>query len=517
MKKVNNLFLILTGFPRTDKDSRVDFQKLCDYVEDIGVLRYEDKLKILAIVTRHHSPQIREEGQYKEDVPFTGKYFDNLWDGLRGISHNPKNTPEDRWFLEDRPLPAEEKHQRALLGLIKYPRMLKHVIRKLDAAWESLHGNCDYMDLLDLTILKFSEEPFFDFIVENIFVLQRDNSVLLAEYDSDEEVKHVAIIPERDKIKRRKLIENDPVIKSWEGRKEKFAADNEFDKDDLDIILDMLFHGALISPANILRTPRTRSVFNRRPVDYFERIRTEYVPDDQNDQILFRAIYKWNNGDKDDLLDLILNGQFVEQVVIGHLQTHRWRNLAMAEHWQLVEAAIERLKARRRTEEDFDVDTALVNWIHFSLKNVYIGDTKKEYIAMALTQAVFHTAFSGEHFDNAIDLIQSEEFAETLTENFAKSAALENENKIFAYYAIMTLCFDDKGQEKEANGLFTEIFGENSGILMEQLSKCNLLPLLDEIYVINGEKVSGGLTQNNINQVQEAAKRYLSVHNRHEG
>ena len=156
----------------------------------------------------------------------------------------------------------------------------------------------------------------------------------------------------------------------------------------------------------------------------------------------------------------------------------QWISIVDTEHWLLVETAIDLLK-KNNMEADVHLGTIeeqLTHWFHFAFINFGypdFGRPTKEHIPMALTLALQNATSTLEQF--------------------------------FAYYAITTLCFDDNGQEKEPNELYTYFF-ERDQAIMNVLLQYN--PPMNEKYVSSCD-----LTQDKIDRVKRAAQRWLSCNN----
>jgi hypothetical protein len=218
----------------------IDFGKLCDYIRDMGTISQQDKFVILSKIAKQHTEEL-----YQDDVKFSDDTFPQL-----------RRDDSDQRIWQNEILDLWEEiysYQRVLLDLIDTPRTLKMIIRDLHMAWQKLHGEVDYMELLTLTVLRNVDAPIFDFICNNIYRLRNGGN-------------------DRPKI----------------------------DNADLQKIIDSLFDPL---------TKYERSIRKTVPVDYFARIINEYVPPEESDQAQLRTIYNWNIGSKEDavLIDRIVN------------------------------------------------------------------------------------------------------------------------------------------------------------------------------------------------------------------
>jgi hypothetical protein len=236
------------------------------------MISFQQKLTIFLKIAQYHTKQA-----YPYDIVPEKRFFSDLSDNeedqyvLSDVDeHNTiseSNNDEDTHVLSASmlELSSNEDIWHVLLNIITTPRTLKHVIRDLDAAWKQLHGECDYMELLILTILRWSDVPIFDFIRENLTVFR------LHQKTSKEQIKA-------------------------------FITNNNFSEQDLLLILDKLFPKE--QPGEYARRIcNTKSV-----IDYFSRILKKFVPEYESDQKQLKAIYNWNSGDKNqDIIDIIVN------------------------------------------------------------------------------------------------------------------------------------------------------------------------------------------------------------------
>jgi len=239
LRDTKHISFIITGFYRRKKESdkeydeHIDFAKICDYTDEVPMISNKDKYDCLVKIAEYHNDEnvLKPETQNGEDSP--------IW------------SKSDYLLI---PYP-----HRALLELIDTPRLLKIIIRDLDAAWKKsrLRGECDYMELLMLTVLRNLDDPIFDFILENLSKLRgRDAG-----------------------------IKKDQTYEQYQP------------------ILDWLFF------QDSIPTKSARRICNEVPIDYFVRIVNEHVPEDHSDQKQLRAIQNWNNGTdgetKEALIEII--------------------------------------------------------------------------------------------------------------------------------------------------------------------------------------------------------------------
>lgn len=147
LREVEGLSFILSA--RTGAE--IDFTKLCDRQEELFPLDRDEVLDVVAKV------QTLCLDGYPEDVG-TSESVDLLY-------HNPLFSDEvayTRWYWFS-----------ALPPLLNTPRGLKTALRRTVDAWERLHGEVDFHDLLMCSTLRTVAPAAFDFLRANFTVLRR--------------------------------------------------------------------------------------------------------------------------------------------------------------------------------------------------------------------------------------------------------------------------------------------------------------------------------------------------------
>jgi hypothetical protein len=274
----SNLSLILAGLPYKE-DLRIDFEKLCDHIETIADMDINTIKDLLRKIASHHN------SQFPDDVKLDSKFFPSGYDYPH--DHDIQRFLENN-FLEDVDARSQGRlsHSNAfrlLMGGVT-PRTLKHIIRHLDSAWQSLHGECDYVELLLLTILRYAANNLFGFIQHNIDDFRG------------------AISPPTFKI-------NQALVSGINN------PDFRLSPDIVVYWLNFLFPGLnLVLDPTVTGTnsiKNARGIVNLFPVDYFNRILSEIRPDEKiSDQRALRAIQNWNNNSNtQELVDLLCECQ----------------------------------------------------------------------------------------------------------------------------------------------------------------------------------------------------------------
>jgi hypothetical protein len=254
LRETKHISFIITGFYRwNDKeDKRIDFAKICDYITETPKLSDQNKIACLMNLVAHHNENVIK----------------------------PQTNQDNPTFIDQ-----SEPHWNALINLIDTPRKLKTIIRDLDAVWSEgkLRGECDYVELFALTVLRNGDDPVFDLIEQNLSELRNQYGQV-----REESIKTIETYNKRH-------TEQYTQILDW-----LFIQDQESLPQDL-------------SPPKIARRICKKSLVsymdnagNRdfmENVDYFKRIVTERVPKWESDQMQLQAIEDWNsNNDKKELL-----------------------------------------------------------------------------------------------------------------------------------------------------------------------------------------------------------------------
>ena len=133
----------------------IDFSKLCDGIDLLPPMKYEEVGVILATAVRYWvslyddidarppPPPHRSKLQL-ESVGVVGGAFEYL-----------------RRVAPDTPLGH-------LARLLETPRHLKHVLRRVDLTWRQLHGEADLEDIIIVAALRESAAPAYEFLVARI-------------------------------------------------------------------------------------------------------------------------------------------------------------------------------------------------------------------------------------------------------------------------------------------------------------------------------------------------------------
>lgn len=152
--------------------------------------------------------------------------------------------------------------------VVRTPRLLKTILRRVVQSWETLHGEIDFDDLLVANVLRFGAPEAYDFLLEN----HREIRGLQSE----------GVLKEKEKRKERLRIKWDGISKSasWD-----VTAGEE--------LLAFLFPSWATQPY-IHQEEIPQGVMNSTPTDYWLRLNIQEVNEDEvRDQDTLHAMIDW--------------------------------------------------------------------------------------------------------------------------------------------------------------------------------------------------------------------------------
>jgi hypothetical protein len=221
-----------------------DYRKLCDIIEVVPRLEPARVGRVLGVAYSH----------WLSDFTFVEPFSDRTKRDRMAVGE-PGNTllAYVRRVHGDTPV-------HALTALLNSPRNIKHFIRRMESAWQRLHGEVDIDDLIVLTALRTGGDRAFDFLVRNID---------LARQKTDRFTTNVK--------------------PSWEA-----LLAHESDKASVEALVDLLEIEQLRGEHLQVGGERPQAVHLDEPVDYFRRALSERLtPDDVPDQTVLADIDEW--------------------------------------------------------------------------------------------------------------------------------------------------------------------------------------------------------------------------------
>jgi hypothetical protein len=276
-----NLSLILAGLPYKE-DLRIDFEKLCDHIITVPYINIDMIINIFKIIISYHSTQFSHDVKLDDHlIPSNENCYD------RNINHFIKNNFLMDVYNGEQGSISYDEAFRLLMERVT-PRTLKHIIRHFDSAWKNLHGECDYVELLLLTILRYAANDLFGFILHNIEDLRLARNTTPNTKRLVNEIENIS------------------------------NSNNRLDRNVVIYWLNFLFSGI----NHLLNSSKTQSsgkkyarqIAYSSPVDYFKRILNETLSDNEiSDQKILHAIQNWNNNNNtQELVDLLSECQYPE-------------------------------------------------------------------------------------------------------------------------------------------------------------------------------------------------------------
>ena len=257
LRQLDGCTFVLAG----DTDSGVDFSKLCDTIERVPIVGVDQVVRIFWFAYQH-------------------------WISANSdIDPHPDRTEGDKLEFRSSDLgdllarlqqPGWETAQADLLSLLRTPRALKHVIRRVDQAWSNLHGEAELDDIVIISALRYGAPDAFEFLLANIDraregpnPLQPDTGSVKGEWE-----KLLASLPSGKAVQR--LVDLLGIAELSRG----------FQDD------------ASLSP---------QGVRIEDPVDYFSRVVAERIgPEELRDQEVLRHIEQWKSGEAEPLVNRLV-------------------------------------------------------------------------------------------------------------------------------------------------------------------------------------------------------------------
>lgn len=277
-----------------------DFPKLCDSIELVPPVEVEHVARLLKVAYDHWRAQFadidphpnrRREDKLRLDLALPG----GMADYLRRTGRDP---PLD-----------------ALVALLDTPRALKHVLRRVDDSWNSLHGEAELADIIAVSALRHGAEPAYRFLLSNIDP---------ARHEPDD------MFPKTKKIK-----------DEWAQVLQEVSSPSA-----VQALVDLL--GVKQLTKNGIRSAPTspQDVSESEPVDYFRRIVAEDLsPTELRDQTVLRDIDAWKNSRTGPLLERLIAATETDDEY-ARVWEHFSRRHTDDELLELASSLVHALKAR---------------------------------------------------------------------------------------------------------------------------------------------------------------------------
>lgn len=296
--------------------ARLDFPKLCDSIELVPPVEVDQVARIVKVARDHWRtkfsdidphPNRRDGDKLRLDEALAGGMIEYM-------RRTGRATPLD-----------------ALVALLDSPRALKHVLRRVDYAWDNLHGEAELDDIIIVSALRHGAEPVYRF--------------LLADIDA---ARHK---PD-DMFPRTKDIKDE-----WTRVLAKVPAAAAAQK-----LVDLMEIEQLTKDTIRTGTDSPQSVQVSEPVDYFRRIVAEELsPSELRDQVVLRDIDQWKDTRRGPLLDRLLQSSEADDEY-ARVWEHFADRHTDAELMELVEHLVARMKERDGSDAAADHRALIGVW-----------------------------------------------------------------------------------------------------------------------------------------------------------
>jgi hypothetical protein len=203
----------------------------------------------------------------------------------------------------------------ALVSLLRTPRALKHVLRRVDYSWSNLHGEAELDDIIIVSALRHGAEPVYRF--------------LLADIDA---ARHKA----DDMFPRTKNIKDE-----WSRVIAEVSAGSAVQK-----LVDLMGIEQLTTDTIRTGSDSPQGVHVSEPVDYFRRIVAEELsPSELRDQAVLRDTDEWKATRSGPLVERLLQSSDASDEY-ARVWEHFADRHTDAELMELVQLLIARIKER---------------------------------------------------------------------------------------------------------------------------------------------------------------------------
>jgi hypothetical protein len=280
--------------------ARLDFPKLCDSIELVPAIEVDQVARILKIARDHWRtkfsdidphPKRRDGDKLRVDEALSGGMMDYM-------RRTGRSTPLD-----------------ALVALLDTPRALKHVLRRVDYAWDNLHGEAELDDIIIVSALRHGAEPAYRFLLADIDAARHEPDDMFPRTKDvkDEWTRALATVPAASAAQK---------------------------------LVDLMQVEQLSKDTIRAGTDSPQGLQVSEPVDYFRRIVAEELsPSELRDQEVLRDIDQWKESRRGPLLDRLLQSSEADDEY-ARLWEHFSDRHTDAELMELVERLVARIKER---------------------------------------------------------------------------------------------------------------------------------------------------------------------------
>jgi vacuolar-type H+-ATPase catalytic subunit A/Vma1 len=156
LREVPRVSFVLSFDP---SHGQLDYTKLCDVIELVPPVNPEHVQRLLMVAYGNWSNAYATDrlpgGQRASRLDLAGPEGDLAEYVRRSYQNSPAY---------------------AITDLVKSPRRLKHLVRRVNRVWTNLHGEVDLDDVIVLSALREGAPEVFDFLVQNIDLARQESS-----------------------------------------------------------------------------------------------------------------------------------------------------------------------------------------------------------------------------------------------------------------------------------------------------------------------------------------------------
>jgi hypothetical protein len=294
----------------------VDCEKLCDIIERVPALDFKQVARVFTVAFSHW----RSAYSYIDPHPDRNKgdklrLDEALMEGLMDyVQRTGQDTPIH-----------------ALLSLLGTPRALKHVLRRVDRAWQYLHGEAELDDIVIVAALRHAAEPVYHFLLANI-----------------DAARH-----KPDRV----LSRTQTVKADWDKLLDELPCREASQR-----LVNLLGIDQLSKEQTTAAMSSLQGVHLSDPVDYFSRIVAEQVgPDEIRDQSVLQDIASWQASRGGPLITQLVAAS-AQDVQYPRVWEHFAKRHSHDEWLELTSVVVEKILARDQSAASDDHPAISALW-----------------------------------------------------------------------------------------------------------------------------------------------------------
>lgn len=369
-----------------DNGSLIDPYRTCEWDERITIDKEHIRKILETFVTEQHN-------RFPHDYSLRKKGADKTTSRSSLFPSNPFLALR---FHDAKRLPAD-----SLIELLSNPRVIKKVLRRTAAAWELLHGEVRFDDLLLINTLRLTAPATLDFILRNHSKLEvdpREGHGMYGSYN-DQEIKN----------------SRESLEQSW-----KETAQILGDKSQLSLdLVQTLYHDWNVQHY-YSHENAPQSLGTEQPTSYLNRCVSERFSGVERDQVLFKAMSNARIDKPDNLLQLLRKSEKYRRIFesFASFQSDAEPALSELNILKLVEHEIDYLLQKYGAVAHFDSEETLATlWRTLCFRH---ANPSSEWLSRMFDRIVKFSLHLGTDFlyyfgpDRQEGLISRQEYEELL-------------------------------------------------------------------------------------------------------